>query len=349
MKKLFTWKKIILYIIIIIIIWSVYSYFQSQNAPKKVTVINPVSDELIVTVSANGKIQSQDTSSPRFAASGRISALYVQEGDQVKKGQILGYIDGSDIKQQENQTWADYKIALEKLREFELNYQNKPQDDRYWIAKNQLEAQRDRSAAAVAQTRTGYSNRSLIAPISGTITKIYKTQGEVVASEPVVDIQNESTLEFVAEVDEQDIGDVREGQRVMLNLDAYPQDELEATITKIENIAKTGSTGNTYFPVSINVVSTIKPLRIGMNGDAIITTAQAPNKILLPLEYLIEENNETYVYLVENGLVKKQTVTTGLQSDSVVEIISGINTESNIISSDASLVKENEKVEVVTK
>lgn len=349
MKKLLTWKKIILYVILILIAWAIYSFIQAQNAPAQVSVTTLKRADLVVTVTANGKIESTQTSSPRFASSGRISVLLVEEGDSVKNGQVLGYLDGSDIKQQENQSWSDYKIALEELREFELNNKDKPQDDRYWINKNQLEARRDRSAAVVAQARTGYNSRTLIATQDGTVTKLHKRQGDVVTSEPVLDIQNQQQLEFAAEVDEQDIGDVNVGQLVKLNLDAFPREELDAEVIEIETIAKTGTTGNTFFPVKLRVNSAGKTLRIGMNGDAVITTAQQANRILLPLEYLVEEDGQAFVMTLEGNTIKKQPVTTGMQNDIEIDVIEGLSEQTQIITSDTSQLKENQQVIVTEK
>lgn len=334
--KIFRPRNIILAAIVILIIWGVASFVQGMNTPPKVTVSNLEQANLLVEVSASGKIRSQNTAAIRFGSSGRIASLNIVEGDIVQKGQALGYITSTDVKEQENKAWAEYRYQLEALREFERINENKPEDERYRIAKSQLEAQRDAAAAAVAQVRSNYNNRALIAPINGTVVNVYKKQGEIVAGEVVADIQDQDAVEFVAEIDEQDIGDIRVSQSVSLNLDAYPRLNIPGSITKIENTAQTGTSGNTYFPVKITPqLDPNFPLRIGMNGDALITVAQKSNVLSLPLEYLnVDENEQTYVLIYEDNKVARRNIVTGLQNDSHIEVIEGLTKEDQIITSD---------------
>ncbi|GIW60175.1 MAG: membrane protein [Patescibacteria group bacterium] len=334
--KIFRPRNIILSTIVILIIWGVAQTIQGMNMSPKVTVSKLEQANLLVEVSASGKIRPQNTAAIRFGSSGRISSLNIVEGDIVQKGQALGYITSTDIKEQENKAWAEYRYQLEALREFERVNENKPKDERYRITKSQLEAQRDAAAAAVAQVRSNYNNRVLIAPINGTVVNVYKKQGEIVAGEVVADIQDQDTVEFVAEVDEQDIGDIRVSQSVSLNLDAYPRFNIPGSITKIENTAQTGTSGNTYFPVKITPqLDPNFPLRIGMNGDAIITVAQKSNVLSLPLEYLnVDENEQAYVLIYEDNKVARRNIVTGLQNDSHIEVLEGLTKDDQIITSD---------------
>jgi HlyD family secretion protein len=346
--KIFRPRNIILIAIVILIIWIIISIVQGINKSPKVTVINLEPTDLLVEISASGKIRSQNTAAIRFGGSGQIASLNIVEGDIVQKGQILGYITSTDIKEQENKAWAEYRYQLEALREFERVNENKPKDERYHIAKSQLEAQRDAAAAAVAQVRSNYNNRTLITPINGTVVNIYKKQGEFVAGEVVADIQDQDAVEFVAEIDEQDIGSIRISQSVSLNLDAYPRLKIPGSITKIENIAQTGTSGNTYFPVKINPqIDPNFPLRIGMNGDAIITVAQKSNVLSLPLEYLnIDENDQAFVLIYENNKVTRRNIVTGLQNDSHIEVIEGLTKEDQIITSNPTNLKIGQTVTV---
>lgn len=345
MRKLFRRRNIFITLIVLLIVWAVWSAIASSNAPKEVSVVTPQTDELTVTISASGKIQPKKTASLRFAATGRITSLPVQEGDLVKKGQVLGYISGSDLKAQETKALADYRYQLELFREFEKNNENKPRDDRYTMDRWQIEAQIDSSKAIVDQVRAGYNNRTLIAPIDGQITKIYKYQGDIASADVILDIQNGAEVEFIAEVDEQDIGTVQLGQSVLVNLDAYPQDELPASIFKIDDVAKTGTSGNTFFPVKIDILTQQNPLRLGMNGDAIITTASKQSAMVIPLEFLLEtEDGRSYVYVVENGTVQQRMIDIGLQNDSVIEVLGGLNISDQVITSDPTNLVVGDKI-----
>ncbi len=342
-------RTIILTVVVGLVAFFGYSAYANSQAPKKVTTEKIARGELLKVVSASGKVQSQNTSELSFTGTGRISSLPFKEGDEVKKGQVLAYLDGSSLKQQENKAWADYRLALEKLREFENNNKDKPKTDTYMISKAQLEAQRDAYSALVGQTRTGYQDRTLISPISGIISSITADVGETPGSGPVITVVDPSALEFVAEVDEQDIGTITLGLTAEVFLDSYSGKTFSGSVTKIETIAKTGTSGNTYYPVRIGIQAGDSTLLVGMNGDGDIQTAKKDNVVLLPLEFIQEDEDVKFVYVIENSKVTKRTVTTGLESDIEAEVISGLTEGESIISGDTAALTEGQAVEVENK
>jgi multidrug efflux pump subunit AcrA (membrane-fusion protein) len=331
----------------IIIIYVIYGVISSANAPKQVTATKPTRGNIEVTITANGKVQSIDTVELNFNATGKISYMPFKEGDTVKKGTVLAYLDGTDVKEKSNKAWADYRGSLESLREFENGYKDKPHDNLYLMQKGQKEAARDALSAIVAQNLLGYKDKTLVSPINGTITTINNQVGETPsAALPVIIVQDTGKIEFVAEVDEQDIGVVAASQSAEITLDAYSDRTIAGDVVRIESVSKTGTTGNTYFPVHIEVLAADKPLLVGMNGDASIKTTEKNNIVIIPQDVLLEEEEKTFVYIMENGMAKKKFIKTGLENDTEVEVTQGLSESDTIISSELTTIKDGTKVAV---
>lgn len=340
--------KYIIYIVLAIaLVWIVSNFFVANSAPQKVTTTKISKEPIEVIVSANGKIKAQENVDLRFTSTGKINRLYVKEGDTVTQGQILAYLDGIVISEQVNKATADLRLAIEKIREYEYQHKDKPQNEEYLMTKWQLEAQRDSAQAILRQTQAGYNDKVIISPIDGVVSKVNSAIGELPpAADPVITVVNPATTEFVAEVDEQDIGEIQPGQSVTIMLDAYNNRTFKGTVTQVEAIAQTGTTGNTFYPVKMSIETENINLLIGLNGDSDILTQYKENTVSIPSETIYEENNKKFVYSVQNNKVKKLEIETGIQSDIQTEITSTIPQETEIITSDASQLKEGTTVQI---
>jgi HlyD family secretion protein len=341
----FSWKKLTLLVILVVLIFVGYQTLTASTKPKKITAINPQFQNIETTISSGGKIQAINQRSLSFNSSGKLLYMPYAEGDEVKKGQVLGYLDQSEAKEQTNKAWSDYRNTLEKLREFENNNKDKPKNDTYQISKAQLEATRDSYSALVAQSLASQSKSSLISPISGTITAVNNKPGEsVTAGSPVIVIANLNELEFVAETDEQDIGMIDSSQSAKLSIDAFPEVEITGKVKEISKTSKLNAAGGTYFPVKVIVDPTQYTLRSGMNGDVEILTAQKTNVLTIPRDIIQEDDSTEFVYIVESGMVQKRDIKTGLKNDIDAEITSGLSPQDRLVSSPLDSIKEGDSV-----
>jgi len=339
------WKKLIFFAILIIAAYFIYTAVTASTRPKKITTAQASYKDIKTTVSASGKIQAVNQRSLSFNSIGKLLYMPFREGDDVKKGQLIGYLDQSDLSAQTNKSWSDYRNSLEKLREFENNNKDKPKTDSYTISKSQLEASRDSFAALVASSLAVQNKATLVSPISGTITIINSKQGEsVTAGSPVMIIADLGELEFVAETDEQDIGNVVASQPAILNIDAFPKAEIKGQVKEISKSSKTNASGGTYFPTKISLDSNDYTLRSGMNGDVEITTLQKKNVLAIGRDLVQEDDKNEYVFVVSSGKIQKKIIKTGIKNDFDVEITDGLTTEDHLVTGDLSKIKEGDKV-----
>ena len=248
-------------------------------------------------------------------ASGTVSAINVQEGDAVSKGDILIELTGDDLTE-------SIQSASESLRSAEISMQNQ-QDN--------------------------MSNYTITSPISGTIIEKDAKQGDALTSgSTLCVIYDLSYLEMVINVDELQIGALSVGQKVQLTADAVTDKTYVGTVTRV-SMKGSSSGGTTTYPITIRIDDT-DGLRPGMNANAEIVVAEANNALVVPNAavirggyVLVSKKSPSAANAVEDmdapeGYVYVK-VETGVSDDSYTEIKSGLQ-EDDTVAYDTSSVSD---------
>ena len=248
-------------------------------------------------------------------ASGTVSAINVQEGDAVSKGDILIELTGDDLTE-------SIQSASESLRSAEISMQNQ-QDN--------------------------MSNYTITSPISGTIIEKDAKQGDALTSgSTLCVIYDLSYLEMVINVDELQIGALSVGQKVQLTADAVTDKTYVGTVTRV-SMKGSSSGGITTYPITIRIDNT-DGLRPGMNANAEIVVAEAGNALVVPNAavirggyVLVSKKSPSAANAVEDmdapdGYVYVK-VETGVSDDSYTEIKSGLQ-EDDTVAYDTSSVSD---------
>ena len=248
-------------------------------------------------------------------ASGTVSAINVQEGDTVSKGDILIELTGDDLTE-------SIQSASESLRSAEISMQNQ-QDN--------------------------MSNYTITSPISGTIIEKDAKQGDALTSgSTLCVIYDLSYLEMVINVDELQIGALSVGQKVQLTADAVTDKTYVGTVTRV-SMKGSSSGGTTTYPITIRIDDT-DGLRPGMNANAEIVVAEANNALVVPNAavirggyVLVSKKSPSAANAVEDmdapeGYVYVK-VETGVSDDSYTEIKSGLQ-EDDTVAYDTSSVSD---------
>ena len=248
-------------------------------------------------------------------AGGTVSAINVQEGDAVSKGDILIELTGDDLTE-------SIQSASESLRSAEISMQNQ-QDN--------------------------MSNYTITSPISGTIIEKDAKQGDALTSgSTLCVIYDLSYLEMVINVDELQIGALSVGQKVQLTADAVSDKTYVGTVTRV-SMKGSSSGGTTTYPITIRIDNT-DGLRPGMNANAEIVVAEANNALVVPNAavirggyVLVSKKSPSAANAVEDmdapeGYVYVK-VETGVSDDSYTEIKSGLQ-EDDTVAYDTSSVSD---------
>ena len=228
---------------------------------------------------------------------------------------------------------------------------------RYQSANDQVEQAKGR----LKQARDDLSKTTIYAPMAGTISDLNKEQGEIAIGsqfqeDVIMVLANLEAMEALVNVDENDIVAIELGQTSEIEVDALPDELLKGTVAEIANSANVSAQGTasqkTEFEVKIAVDSPTDNLRPGMTASADIVTDTREEALSIPIQSVtvrtieqLEEGDENakdtfaaaedgfveLVFVVEDGKALARQVKTGIQSDDMIEITSGIDAEAEVV------------------
>lgn len=225
-------------------------------------------------------------------STGTVVKLYVKDGSEVKKGDIIAELQNLDLTASAESS----SISVENLNQ-QLQYSQSKLED-YAIS----------------------------ASIDGTITAQNIKVGDWVSSGTLIStISNLETFEFLVPIDELDISKISKENKVLVSIDALPEtieNPIEGKITKIslEGVSVGGVT-DYYATVEIPYV---EGLRIAMNASADIIISESLQTLKVPVECVSKENGKYFVEVVNEEEKVKREVEIGIQNTSYYEIISGL-------------------------
>ena len=306
------------------------------------------------SITATGTIEPVTSVTVGTQVSGIVSHLYVDYNSVVKKGQVIAELDRTNLISELNTSKANlssaqssaayelanynrYKTLYEKGLVSADEYESAQLS--YLKAKEQVNTSRE--SVQKAQTNLGYA--TITSPIDGVILSKSVEEGQTVAAsfntpELFVIAQDLTDMRVIADIDEADIGGVKEGQRVSFTVDAFPDDHFEGQVTQVRQQATTESNVVTY-EVVISAPNKDLKLKPGLTANVTIFTMEkndvmaVPSKALrfIPTEALLEKGQtisdcegDHKVWTLENNTFKAHKVEIGTSNGVMTEIISGI-------------------------
>lgn len=241
------------------------------------------------SVTATGTIEAVTSVTVGTQVSGIVNKLYVDYNSQVKKGQVIAELDKTNLLSELNTAKANMASAQSQLNYQSANmkrYQTLYQkglvsaDDyenallTYRQAKEEVATAKEQVQRA--QTNLGYA--TITSPIDGTVISKSVEEGQTVAAsfntpELFTIAKDLTNMQVVADVDEADIGGVKEGDRVTITVDAYPDDTFEGTVKQVRLQATTTNNVVTY-EVVISAQNADLKLKPGLTANVTIYTQE---------------------------------------------------------------------------
>ena len=275
------------------------------------------------TVSASGVVQPVDRVQIKSKASGRVEELPVEEGDVVKKGDLICRLDQTDILADVEQAKANLDIAEAELKQAQNTSDRKEQlfgkalisedeRDQAALALAQAKAQIIRATTALDQANVRLDETIVTAPINGIVLQKYVEIGQIIASgvsnvgggTAIADIADMRLVHIEAGIDEIDVGKIQIGQPARVVADAYPQMKFSGKIIRISPEARVEQ-NVTLFDVVIEVENPEGRLKSGMNASVEITIAREENVLLVPTMALSMPMPGEAPRNVRNAMVKE--------------------------------------------
>lgn len=281
------WIAVVVIVIVAVAAWA-------MSGGKKEEDINFKEEKVALktlqnSVTATGTIEAVTSVTVGTQVSGIVNKLYVDYNSQVKKGQVIAELDKTNLLSELNTAKANlasaqsslnyqaanmeryktlYKKGLVSADEYEnvlLTYRQAKEQ----VASSKENVQR-------AQTNLGYA--TITSPIDGTVISKSVEEGQTVAAsfntpELFTIAKDLTNMQVVANVDEADIGNVKEGDRVTFTVDAYPDDTFEGTVKQVRLEATTTNNVVTY-EVVISAPNADLKLKPGLTANVTIYTQE---------------------------------------------------------------------------
>lgn len=289
--------------------------------PPRVVVVHATRGPAVQAVYATGTVESTIMLPIAARLTARLAQLDADEGMRVVRGQLLGRLEDTDLRN-----------ALAQLRSQEAfarqDYlRNEALARRGTVSKSDYDKARSVwLAASAASTRAAaeLDFAKLVAPADGIVIQRDGEVGQMIPlNQAVFWIAVDSPLRIAAQVDEEDIARVKPGQDVLLRADALPGRVLHGTV---QTVTPKGDPVARGYRVRIGLTRDT-PLMIGMTVEVNIVIRQDDHALLLPPSAVAGGR----VWCVRDGRVEPRTVTTGASGSQQVEIMSGIGVDDLVV------------------
>lgn len=312
------------------------------------------------SITATGTIEAVTSVTVGTQVSGIVDKIYVDYNSVVKKGQMIAELDKTNLKSQLSTAKANLSSAESSLKYQLANYNRYKtlyekglvSADEYETAQLSYKQAKEqvttaRESVQQAQTNLGYA--IITSPIDGVVISKAVEEGQTVAAsystpELFTIAQDLTNMQVVADVDEADIGDVKEGERVSFTVDAYPDDTFEGTVTQVRLEATTTNNVVTY-EVVISAPNADLKLKPGLTANVTIYTAEVEGVLSVPSKALrytptketigkmkIQDNNaKNKVWTIEGNNIVAHSVNIGMTDGTHTQILKGISEGTKVI------------------
>ena len=355
MKKLSkVWLVVAVFIIVAIVAWALSGGKKEEQITFDTAAVAPAN--IMNSITATGTIEPVTSVTVGTQVSGIVSKLYVDYNSVVKKGQVIAELDKTNLMSQLNSAKTQLATAQSQLNYQTTNFNRYKTlyqkglvaaDDfdnaklSYTQAKEQVASAKEEVQRA--QTNLGYA--TITSPIDGIVLSKSVEEGQTVAAsfstpELFTIAQDLTNMQVVANVDEADIGDVKEGERVSFTVDAYPDDTFEGTVKQVRQEATTTNNVVTY-EVVISAPNADLKLKPGLTANVTIYTAERKGVLSVPSKALrftpqketvgkmkiVDQtgNAKNKIWAIEGNSIVAHKVNIGMTDGTNTQILNGIS------------------------
>lgn len=365
-------KKLIIGGIVVLLALAVLPLFfgKSKKSGIRLETAQVERGTIANSVTATGTVEPVTEVDVGTQVSGIIDKLYVDYNDVVKAGQLIAEMDKVNLQAELKS--AEAQLASSKT-EFEYQQKNYARskvlhekqlvsDTDYETATYNYEkakAAYEQSQASMVKVRRNLEYATITSPIDGVIINKVVEEGQTVAAgfetPTLFTIAADLTkMQVIADVDEADIGNVKEGQRVQFTVDAYPNDTFEGVVQQVRlgesddssSSTSTSSSSVVTYEVVITADNPDLKLKPRLTANVTIFTMEEENILLVPNKALrfipepklmetlglqVNDNStdikkgEKFVWVRENNVLMTKAITVGVSNNNYTEILSGLN------------------------
>ncbi len=314
-----------------VIIGAVFYGCQSkqQNTEKPANTSIPVTAEEVkqATIETNlrysGTIEPSQTIPLNFQVSGIVEKVYVEAGDEVKKGELLASVEKANPKSIYDMNLAKYNQAKDAYDRLKTVYEKGSLPEIKWV---EMETNLEQARSSLEVSKNNLENCDMRAPEAGVIGKrnIEPGMSAIGLSTAPIELVKIRIVYVKISVPENEIGKIRKGDKAFFSVSALNGKTFEGFVTNISPVADAIS--RTY-EAKISVQNPNLELKPGMVCDVMLSMKSSKEVVVIPYQSVSKDSDgNTYVYLIDKSAnrAKKQIVQTGNYLGNNLEIVAGI-------------------------
>lgn len=314
-----------------------------------VTTVKVEAQNFIHYLELQGNVQTKQNLVIYPEMGGILEHVYVKEGQRVTKGQLLAKLDDGGLGQQLAQLQIQTDLAKTTFdRQERLWNQKIGSEIQYLQAKSSFEAQQK----LVNQVKSQLAKTNVTAPFTGIVDDVITNQGSVVApgQTPIIRIINLDNMYIETEVPESYISNVSVNKAVIVEIPILGK-TIEGIIRQASNYI---NPANRTFKIEIAVPNKDGAIKPNLTAKLKINDYTNANAMLIP-QSIISENaeGEQYIYLVNNkntedeATAQRFVITTGRTQGDVIEVLTGLSDNVEIINEGARSVQDGQLVKIL--
>lgn len=314
-----------------------------ETAAVPVEVARPIRDDIVATYTGTAPIEAFADASVVAKVGGEVRRILVEEGDDVEAGQILAVLDGDRLRLEAAATEAN-------LRKLERDYQrNVDLKDKSLISAGDFEKiqyEMEALSASHDMAKLELSYTEIRAPIDGVISeRLIKIGNTLDVNTPAFQVTSLEPLVSYLHVPEREYRRLQAKQTATFEVDALPGLSFEGTVARVSPTVdpQTGT-----FKLTLEVSDPTRRLKPGMFARISIVSDRKADALQIPRAALVGDGGATSVFVVKDNHVELRQIETGYGDSGLVEILSGLGDDEEVVVVGQTALKDGATVSVVS-
>ena len=315
---------------------------EEETPPVPVETSIPVRGDVYAMYTGTAPIEAYAEADVIAKVDGEVRELLVEEGDEVTKGQVLARLDGERLRLELNESEAKLrKLQRDFERNVDLQAKGLISDGDFEKIKYEMEALE--AAFNLASLELDYTQ--IRAPITGVIAERFVKLGNTISEgAPSFRVTSLDPLVAYLHVPERESRNIDPGQPVGIDIDALPGEPIVAAVSRVSPVVdpETGT-----FKITVEIVDKQRRIKPGMFGRIGIIYDVHENALQIPRSAIIEDQGVASVFVIEEERAVRKTIRTGYSNRGMVEVISGLEDDEQIVTVGQASLKQDSRVSII--
>lgn len=315
---------------------------EEEIPPVPVETSVPVRGDVYAMYSGTAPIEAFAEADVIAKVGGEIRELLVEEGDEVKKGQVLARLDGERLRLELNESEARLrKLQRDYERNVDLQSKGLISDGDFEKIKYEMEALE--AAFNLASLELDYTQ--IRAPIDGVIAERFVKLGNTISEgEALFSVTSLDPLVAYLHVPEREYRHIAPGQPVGIDIDALSGEPIAAAVSRVSPVVdpQTGT-----FKITVEIVDPTRRIKPGMFGRIGVIYDVHEDALQIPRSSIIEDQGTASVFVVEEDRAVRKTIKTGYSNRGMVEVTTGLQEGEQVVTVGQASLKQDSRVSVI--